>query len=228
MFGSPKRQASEADAILVWASPTRQERARLIKRVTPKFAWLDSEVWEKEWWCSVFWEDEPYIWLVETNQMTKGNYSGYFPWVHFLFIVSFLTDSVVVVWCFSTNSGPGDHITPSREVGYKKGVTHYLTFIACSLPWNTEEWLIWKTSRLVDGCWLKCNGAPCFLQNALSPTTRAEWHAWDPTVTEMCRDRMAANTRRWPAMESSGQVKPVSQDKLLSPLPSTLGPLIVR
>lgn len=171
MFGSPKRQASEADAILVWASPTRQERARLIKRVTPKFAWLDSEVWEKEWWCSVFWEDEPYIWLVETNQMTKGNYSGYFPWVHFLFIVSFLTDSVVVVWCFSTNSGPGDHITPSREVGYKKGVTHCLTFIACSLPWNTEEWLIWKTSRLVDGCWLKCNGAPCFLQNALSPTT---------------------------------------------------------
>lgn len=107
----------------------------------------------------------------ETNHMTKGNYRGYPPWVHFLFMFSFLTDGVMVVWCFSTNPTPGDDITPSREVSYKKRVTHCLTFIACSSTWNTEDWLMWKTSRLVRYRTSIGNHLSCFSRNGLSTTT---------------------------------------------------------
>ena len=136
-------------------------------------------------------------------------------------------------WCdggviFSTNPRPGDDITPSREVSYKKGVTHCLTFIACSSTWNTKDWLMWKTSSLVRHCTSIGNHLCCFLRNALSPWQVAGCDAWDLTVTEMYHDRMATNTWRWLAMESSGEAQPVSQDKLLSPLPLTLGPPIVH
>ena len=164
----------------------------------------------------------------ETNHTTKGNYRGYPTWVHVLFKFSFLTDGVMVVWFFSTNPRPGDDITPSREVSHKKGVTHCLTFIACSSTWNTEDWLMSKTSRLMRHCTSIGNHLCCFSRNALSPWQVAGCDAWDLTVTEMHHDRMAAYTWRWPAMKSSGEAQPVSQDKLLSPLPLTLGPPIVR
>ena len=164
----------------------------------------------------------------ETNHTTKGNYRGYPTRVHVLFKFSFLTDGVMVVWFFSTNPRPGDDITPSREVSYKKGVTHCLTFIACSSTRNTEDWLMWKTSRLMRHCTSIGNHLCCFSRNALSPWQVVGCDAWDLSVTEMHHDRMAAYTWRWPAMKSSGEAQPVSQDKLLSSLPLTLGPPIVR
>jgi len=216
--GSPKRQASEADAILVCASPTRRERAWLIKRVAPKFAWLDSEVWVKEWWCSVFWEDEPCIWLVKTNHTTEGNYRGYPP----------MGTLFIYMWCFSTNPGLGDDITRSREVGYIKR-SDSLPHIPCLLV-DMKYWGLIDPKDKPFGRWLpiEVQWRIMFFAECCHQWQAAGYDAWDPIVTEMCCDRMAANTRQLPAMESSGQVQPVSQDKLLSPLPLTFRPPIVH
>ena len=67
----------------------KMRKARLIKRVAPKFAWMDSEVWVKEWWCSVFWEDEPYTWLgkqiTRWKEIIGGTPHGYTFYSSFLF-----------------------------------------------------------------------------------------------------------------------------------------------
>lgn len=86
------------------------------------------------------------------------------PWVHFLFICDVfppIPDSVMISL---------DHVRSAT----KKGVTHCLTFLACSSTWNTEDWLTRKTSRLVDGCRSKYNGASCFSRNAVTNDKRRD------------------------------------------------------
>lgn len=162
------------------------------------------------------------------NHMTEGNYRGYPPWVDFLFMFSFLTNGVMVVWCFFHQSRTRwwyNSITWGRLQKRSDSLPH----IHCLLV-DMKYWGLIDLKDKPFGRWLliEVQWRIMFIAECCHQRQAARCDAWDPIATEMCCDRMAANTRQWPAIESSGQAHPVSQDKLLSPLQSTFGPPIVR